>query len=214
MSKKIKVIVGSVIIVVLVIILTVPVFTQSKTDSLMSAWGNILKGYAGNEKVQEGDIYAKGVSATVTEEEVRQATDFYLLSGDMSEQEAREKAINYSEKREALYEEAARKGYTVTDDEVWSYLEELKEFITTSDNKDDAYAVINSFDSEQEYWDYEFKVYQKDLPIQKFNEDLQAQYEAQTGKTNGTSESMADFNSYFEKYKQDLVEKENYQLIE
>ena len=58
-------------------------------------------------------------------------------------------------------------------------MEELKKYITTSDNKDDAYAVMNSFKSDQEYWDYEFNVYQKDLPIQKYvDEVLKAQYEA------------------------------------
>lgn len=211
LSKKIKVIISSVTMLVIVLILSIPVLAQSKADSLMSAWGNILKGHANNETAQENDIYAKGVSATITKEEVQQATEFYLLSGDMSEQEAREKAISYSEKREALYEEAIQNGYSVTDEEVWSYLDELKEFITTSDNKDDAYAVINSFNSEQEYWDYEFRVYQKDLPIQKFNKDLQAQYEAQAER--GTSEFMGDYNSYYEKYKQDLVEKENYKLV-
>jgi hypothetical protein len=214
LSKKIKVIISSVTLLVLVFILAIPVLAQSKTDSFMSAWGNILKGYAKNDKIQEQGIYAKGVSATITEEEVQQATDFYLLSGDISKQEAREKAISYSEEREALYEVAILNGYSVTDDEIWSYLKELKEIINTADNKDDLYAIMNSFDSEQEYWDYQFEVYQKNLPIQKYVEDLKAQYESQTGKIRGTLEFMNDFNSYYEKYKQNLVKKENYQLAE
>ena len=60
------------------------------------------------------------------------------------------------------------KRYTVTDQEVYDYLEKLKVFIEQSDNKEDAMAIIEQFDSEEDYWNYEFEVYKKDLPIQKY----------------------------------------------
>ena len=47
-------------------------------------------------------------------------------------------------------------------------LEELKQFINQSENKEDAMAIIEQFDSEEDYWNYEFEVYKKDLPIQKY----------------------------------------------
>lgn len=142
----------------------------------MSEWGKTLRGYAIDEKVEEEqEIYAKGNSAAITEEEIQQATDFYILSG-MNKDAAREKAIAYVKEREALYEEAIRNGYSVTEDEIWNYLEELKEDINNADNKEDVYEVMNSFGSEQEYWNYEFGIYQKNLPIQKYVDSLQAQY--------------------------------------
>lgn len=165
----------------LLLIFVIPVLAKSELGSFMSEWGETLNKYAANKDVKEPEIYAKGNSATITEKEVQQATDFYILSG-MSSEEAKETAINYVKEREALYQEAIRNGYSVTDDEVLAYLEDLKETINTADNKEDAYAVMNSFGSEHEYWDYEFTVYQKNLPIQKYVDSLQAQYEAKTAK--------------------------------
>ena len=177
MRKKIRVIISSLIIFALVFVFGFPAFAQSKTGSFMSEWGKTLRGYAIDEKGgEEQEIYAKGNSATITEEEIQQATDFYILSG-MNKDAAREKAIAYVKEREALYEEAIRNGYSVTEDEIWNYLEELKEVINNADNKEDAYEVMNSFGSEQEYWNYEFGVYQKNLPIQKYVDSLQVQYE-------------------------------------
>ncbi|MFR8426781.1 MAG: hypothetical protein ACLVCH_03360 [Roseburia inulinivorans] len=65
------------------------------------------------------------------------------------------------EEREALYQQAIEAGYTVTDQEVYDYLEKLKVFIEQSDNKEDAMAIIEQFDSEEDYWNYEFEVYKK-----------------------------------------------------
>ena len=68
----------------------------------------------------------------------------------MSAEEARKQAILYVEEREALYQQAIEAGYTVTDKEVYDYLEELKQFINQSENKEDAMAIIEQFDSEEE----------------------------------------------------------------
>lgn len=82
---------------------------QSKVGSFMSEWGKTLKEYSANKTVNETEIYAKGNSAVVTETEIQQATDFYVLSG-MDKDTAREKAINYVMEREPLYAEALRNG--------------------------------------------------------------------------------------------------------
>lgn len=95
--------------------------------------------------------------------------------------------------REALYAAALHNGYSVTENEVWAYLKELKETINTADNKEDADAVMKSFGSEKEYWDYEFTVYHKNLPIQKYVDSLRAQYEAEGTKAKRSSGAMDDF---------------------
>ncbi len=213
MRKKTRITISGLAIAALLLIFAIPVFAQSELGSFMSEWGKTLNKYAKYEDTKEPDVYVKGITATITEEEVQQATDFYILSG-MSSEEAKETAINYVKEREALYQEAIRNGYSVTDDEVLAYLEELKETINTADNKEDAYAVMNSFGSEQEYWDYEFTVYQKNLPIQKYVDSLQAQYEAKTAKERGTLDFANDFNSYYEEYKKNLVEAEEYQVVQ
>ena len=58
----------------------------------------------------------------------------------------------------------------MTDSEVEAYLEELKQTLYHADNSEDAMAVMEQFDSEEDYWKYEFEVYKKDLPIIKYRE--------------------------------------------
>lgn len=98
---------------------------NGQANSLMSKWGQILKQYSETISDKATEIYMKGKSATVTEADIQQGTELFILSG-MDREKAKKEAINYAMKREALYEEAIKSGYTVTDDEVRTYLKELK----------------------------------------------------------------------------------------
>ena len=62
----------------------------------------------------------------ITKDDIEQATEFYILAG-YTESTAREKAIKYMLERDATYQKAISEGYSVTDEEVWAYLDELKE---------------------------------------------------------------------------------------
>lgn len=137
----------------------VQTFAEPSYTSKFSDWGNLLKQYANDENGSEM-IYARGKNGVITNKEVEQAIAFYDTFG-MSAEEARKQAILYVEEREALYQQAIEAGYTVTDQEVYDYLEKLKVFIEQSDNKEDAMAIIEQFDSEEDYWNYEFEVYKK-----------------------------------------------------
>ena len=186
MKNKAKIIIGILSISSLLLAFGMHVTAQSKEGSIMSAWGKILKVYSEkvyseNEEVEKPEIYMLGNSAQITEADIKQGTELFVLSG-MDREQAREEAIKYAMKREALYEEAINNGYTVTDEEVRAYLEELKEAINSADNKEDALQVIKAFDSEKKYWDFEFEVYKKDLPIQKYVESLEAMYKAKDTK--------------------------------
>ena len=86
----------------------------------------------------------------------------------MGEASAKKEAVKYMAEREALYQEALAQGFTVTDEEVWDYLDTLNETINQADNKEDALKIMEQFATEQDYWDFEFLVYQKNLPIQKY----------------------------------------------
>lgn len=215
MKKKTKTVIGILGMLAVLSVFVIPALAQGKFDSFMVNWGKTLKEHSENRDVKESDIYMKGKSASVTEADIKQGTDFYVLSG-MDEEAAREEAIKYMMKREALYAEAVRNGYSVTDDEVRAYLEELKQTIASADNKEDVEAVIKGFGSEDEYWEYEFNVYKTDLPIQKYTKSLKVEYENNdiSSEVQGISvNSDEDFNDFFERYKEELVEKQNYQKI-
>ena len=211
MKKKIKIITGVLSMVSLLFIFGIYVNAQSKTNSTMSEWGKTLKLYSEKQNIEASEVYMCGKSAVIMEADIEQGTKFFVLSG-MDEKKAREEAIKYAMKREALYKEAIHNGYTVTDEEVRAYLEELKEVINSADNKEDAYAVIKAFDSEKEYWDFEFEVYKKDLPIQNYVRSLEVMYKAKDARLREQTNYAEDFNSFFEKYKEKLAEEQNYKL--
>lgn len=128
-----------------------PVAEDKSQTEMFSEWGSIL-----SQNIDSNNEEAAAV-------------EFYRMQG-MSEEEAKEQAIVYLKERDQLYEEAVKAGYDVTDSEVEAYLEELKQTFYHADNSEDAMAVMEQFDSEEDYWKYEFEVYKKDLPIIKYRE--------------------------------------------
>lgn len=115
-----------------------------------------------------GYIYQSDIS----KEEMEYTTYFYMQQG-YDEEEAKSKAKEYLTEREELYQKAVDAGYSVTDEEVEEYLDSLKELIYSSEDGEEQLAIsMNYFENEDEYWDYEFLVYQKNLVIQKYNKDM------------------------------------------
>ena len=203
MNHKIKIISNVCIVLVLITILSISSYATSSSSVIMSDWGKTL---AENSKdMQSEDIYAVGKNAIVTNKDVDQAVEFYMLSG-MDEQNAKEEAVKYTFQREALYQAAIENGYSVTDEEVWEYLEELKDTINHADNKEDAIAIMSQFETENDYWNFEFSVYQKNLPIQRYVHDLEESFMQSSVEEN-------EWDQYFEQMKENLVLKENYQII-
>ena len=203
MNHKIKIISNVCIVLVLILTLSISSYATSSSSVIMADWGETL---AENSKdMQSEDIYAVGKNAIVTNKDVAQAVEFYLLSG-MDEQNAKEEAVKYTFQREALYQAAIENGYSVTDEEVWEYLEELKDTINHADNKEDIITIMNQFETENDYWNFEFSVYQKNLPIQRYVHDLEESFMQSSVKEN-------EWDQYFEQMKENLVLKENYQII-
>ncbi len=110
--------------------------------------------------------------SNISKEEMEYTTYSYMQQG-YDEEEAKSKAKEYLMEREELYQKAVDAGYSVTDEEVEEYLDSLKELIYSSENGEEQLAIsMNYFENEDEYWDYEYLVYQKNLVIQKYNKDM------------------------------------------
>lgn len=144
-------------------------FAGSSKTALMREWGILLNN---TSQVDDPEIFAKGKNAVVLEKDVQRAADFYILNG-LNETEARTKAEAYMMEYEAMYSKAIQAGFQVTDNEVKSYIEELKKEVEATTNRDEVMAVINQFASEDAYWEYEFEVYRKSLPIQNYVKSLE-----------------------------------------
>lgn len=86
-----------------------------------------------------------------------------------------------------------------------------------ADNKSDADAIMSQFNSEEDYWEYEFYVYKKNLPIQNYVRDLEKNFNANQVDTYSEEDDNAETNtedawiSYFEQYKKMLVEQQKFE---
>lgn len=193
---------------------------NNSTGSLMSKLGAKQAKHASTaDSSKDSAIYAQGKNAVVTQDEVAQAKDFYIISG-LSETEAEEKAASYMMELEAMYLKAIHAGYSVTDDEVSTYIDTLKEMTASAENKDDVQKLISQFDSEEAYWDYQLEVYKKNLPIQNYVSDLQKQFYENNADTliaekeiNEEGDISGEWETYFEQFKLDAVEEEDYAII-
>lgn len=194
MKKKIQALCASLFMGILLFMAGVQTFAGPSYTSKFSDWGNLLKQYANDENGNEM-IYARGKNGVITNKEVEQA-------------------ILYVEEREALYQQAIEAGYTVTDKEVYDYLEELKQFINQSENKEDAMAIIQQFDSEEDYWNYEFEVYKKDLPIQKYMAAKEKEFKEVAPQAKSINEIEEEWQEYYEQIKAQAVENEEFKVVD
>ena len=73
--------------------------------------------------------------------------------------------------------------------------------------------IVNKFDSEEDYWNYEFEVYKKLLPVQKYVKSLEKKYVSKHTKQNGNSDVLEKWDKEFEKIKNKLVDEQNYERV-
>ena len=204
-------------LLVILIIGSISVYATSFESNIdiMEKVGQLFKSH---KEKSDNSIFAKGKSGgIITKDDIEQATEFYILAG-YTESTAREKAIKYMLERDATYQKAISEGYSVTDEEVWAYLDELKEIINGATNKDEAQALINQFDSEEEYWQHEFEVYKINLPIEKYLNSVKQDYlnNAATiySESEHETEHLNSCNEYLQNLQSDLAEKEDYEIID
>lgn len=176
-------------------------------------WGESLKKDASAAKSKsdpyaETDIYARGEHTVILKSDIDRASAFYEAKG-LSQDEARKEAVNYVEEYESLYHEAIENGYSASESEAEKYISEMKATYKSTEmdevSKKMLDEMIQKFDSENDYWDYERIIYMKQLPIQKYVQDLEAEYFGNNPQA-GDEEWLA----YFEKHKKALVSKEKF----
>ena len=171
---------------------------------------NLKKDYDSDEM----SVYFKGKTAVITKKDLEMSIDNLVLSG-LKEENAIKEAVKLTMEREALYEEAVAEGFNVTDDEIKAYLEELKGMMDKADNKDQVDAIIKGFGSEDKYWDFEFSIYKKDLPIIKYQKALEKQYNDKNMKLRLDTVKPTykeGFGGFLEQYKEALVKDQSFRL--
>ena len=141
--------------------------------------------------------------------EYEQVRSFYQLKGEDDGQAAKD-ADKEIKQYNALYAAAVKNGYSVTDEQVQAYIEDMKLQLESVDNSEDIQDVIDQFDSEDDYWAYEFTVYQKQLPIQNYVSALNDEYN-EKAVDSSSEEAQEEWDTYFENLKDKLVKEQNFQ---
>lgn len=207
-------IIMTVAVIVGVIVFVVALNSYSKNERINSSrkWGEILKSYADKADSATEDLYAVGNTVNITMPEYLQVKDFYMLQGE-NETSAEIMADKEIKEYAALYGAALENGYAVTDQEVRDYLDTMREEMKDAENRTDLDAIISAFDSEDEYWEYEFTVYQKQLPIQNYVAFLNEEFNNKESSDSSEKDSQTNWKNYFDTLREELVEKENFQVV-
>ena len=191
------------------------VLTNAKPKSnLAKMWGNVLsKDYEKkeskknneyrislygkiSEKTEEiNDIAEEGKDILIATDEIDKAEEFYKINGN-DEEVAKEKAKSYVEGQNALY------------------IAELKETVSTAENREVAQDIIDSFDSEEDYWKYERELYKKLLPIQKYVKKLENDFIKQNLKNKTDEQVKNEWTEELEKIKAKAVKNQDFQELQ
>lgn len=222
----------SMVVIISCFILGGVAFVYAKPDiNLNRLWGNVLSSDDKDENVKGGKKYKlalkgeysdnveningiaeAGKDVLVTEDEIEKAEKFYKMSG-VGEKSAEEKAIKYVEEQNALYVEAIKNGYDITEQELDEYIKELKHTVSIAENKEAVEEVIKSFDSEEEYWQYERELYKKLLPIQKYVKNLEKNYTNKNINKKTEEELKKGWDEKFNKIKEKAVENQSFEEV-
>ncbi|MCP1102227.1 hypothetical protein M2454_000554 [Aequitasia blattaphilus] len=187
---------------------------ETKSNKELDSWGEYLATQNTNPKFRSRSTkkksYAKGNHIIVTSEDIAQAKIFFSIAG-MTDEIATEAAYEHVTQRESLYYQALQNGYLCSDGEVLEKIQELKDILigenASTESKQQAEEIIKHFDNEEAYWDYQKKVYEKNLPIEKYVSSLMDLYYQENPNA-----SSDDWNEYFETFKRELVREENVQI--
>ena len=140
---------------------------QNGINYRISAFGTDSNNIVSNE-----DIFEVGNDILISNQEIEVAKAFYILQGQ-NEKDAEQAAIKYVEEYNAMYVEAVNNGYNVTEKEIDEYVTDLKVMAEQAENSYDVKKVIDQFDSEDEYWNYQKNICNKQLQVQKYVKSLE-----------------------------------------
>lgn len=214
MSKKGKVISAVVVVAGCLALAGSVVQNNSQANGKVSLedFGKTLeKEYKNPEDSSAKNLYAEGNYSEITKSDMEKAIVYYKSAG-MSDEEAEKEAYKYEKENAALYTEAIKAGYEVTDEEVADYVNNIraeyegKKVDETSLKQIDE--IIAQFDSPEDYWKYEKTIYRELLPMIKYNKQLEKEYNEKHADA-----SEESWEKYFNNYKSELVEKEDFKLV-
>ena len=167
------------------------IVVKKQQQEAFEKWSVIVAENFQKIKAGENEIYAQGKRVEIPKIEYDQMVEYYKLN-KLGQEEVEKEADAYVKERYAVYAEAIEQGYTATEEDIESYMQELKEEMEKDNNKTTVETIKKAFGSEETYWEYEKNLSKIDIPVKNYINALAKEYES---------------------IKNELVEKEQFKLV-
>lgn len=179
---------------------------KAGAESMYKKVGTVLE----NElKEPQNRIVAKGRDIEVSQREVTIRCELSKYSENVV---SKEEAVKELIEEKALYEEAVKHGFQISDAELDKEMAELKEVVETSENADVIQELINAFEDEDAYWEY---VRERNLikgTIMAYWQSLKEQYCEKDRVTQETEVDEKEWETYMEQVTEKAVDKQEVEL--
>ena len=137
--------------------------------------GKLEKQFRQQQSLRSGnDVYMRGDNIVIYKSEVDLIAGRWAVSGY---KDAEERAAQYLLKREALYHEALRQGYSATDEEAQEIVDSELETGKMSTNYDEFQAFLEEAElTDEAYWQAQHGLFKKELIISRYTEPIREAY--------------------------------------
>ena len=189
-----------------------PKDSNSFEGKLQQVFYNI--GMVEKQPVDYKNVYAIGEDIVIYNDELQKIVDKYRISdSDFDEETSKEEAYNYLLKREAKYQAAVDKGYTVTDEEIQDYvnkqIEESRKAVDSGGGDEFSAFLQGAGMSIEEYWQTQYDVLGKELLASKYFEKVHAEFLSTTKSENPDEE----WKKYLDNMLEEIIDEQNVKIL-
>lgn len=165
-----------------------------------------------NTIVDPDDVFLVGKDVIITKAEIDQSMNFYILAG-YSENEALETAIIFLEKYATMYYLAKNAGFFATEKEIDERIDLLKDMSKQNDNENEFQKQIDSFESEEAYWEYERSILRKDMAIELYRKsELEPKFAQLSNHEQGSEEYWSEWAEWYDNYQTKMAEDQEFKF--
>lgn len=179
---------------------------KAGAESMYKKVGTVLE----NElKEPQNRIVAKGRDIEVSQREVTIRCELSKYSENVV---SKEEAVKELIEEKALYEEAVKHGFQISDAELDREMAELKEVVKKSENSEEIQEMISAFENEDIYWEY---VRERNLikgTILAYQQSLQEQYCDKDRVKLETAAEEKEWEEYMDQVVERAVDKQEVEL--
>ena len=128
--------------------------------------------------------------------------------------DAEERAAQYLLKREALYHEALRQGYSATDEEAQEIVDSELETGKMSTNYDEFQAFLEEAElTDEAYWQAQHGLFKKELIISRYTEPIREAYAEEKGLQPADNEAWEGWDEYLQKIADKLIKQDHVKKV-